>query len=43
MFISPVKLHKILNEVPVALKLPVGLSLIIDNDLDKVYSYYKLA
>ena len=43
MLISPTKLYAILNEVVGLLKLPTGLSLIIENEIDKVYNYYQLA
>lgn len=40
MLITPTKLHSILGEV--IPKLPTGLSLIIDNEPDKMYHYYQL-
>ena len=38
MLISPVKLYAILKEV--VLKLPTGVSVVINNELDTVYNYY---
>lgn len=41
LLITPVKLNKILKEI--VRKLPVGLSLILDTEIDKVYNYYRIA
>lgn len=41
LLITPAKLNNILKEV--VRELPVGLSLVVDTDIDKVYNYYRIA